>query len=356
MEFWTTYQAAPTRARDVAAAAEAVGWDGITTVDSQNLSGDPYVFLALAATATQTLRLQTSVTNPVTRHPAVTASSALTVQKLSEGRMILGIGRGDSALAHLGRSPARLQWFEQYLFNLQTYLRGGDVPFAATGIDDETAPPLENLGLAEAPKSSSIRWAGSVAKVPVEVAATGAKVIAISARHADRIMFALGAVPERLAWGIETARRAAAQAGRDADTLKFGAYVNVVCHDDLVVARELGRVGTGLFARFSVMHGEVSGPVDDSQFEVLQNIHSTYDMNAHAQPGGRQTEALTDAFMDSYAIGGEVDHCVERLRALSALGIDKFCITGPNFAAKSADALRAAKQLTDVVMPRLRSP
>ena len=38
--------------------------------------------------------------------------------------MVLGIGRGDSALAHLGRAPARLAWFERYLANLQAYLRG----------------------------------------------------------------------------------------------------------------------------------------------------------------------------------------------------------------------------------------
>ena len=92
MEFWTSHPAAPTRAAEVAKEAEARGWDGLTTVDSQNLSGDPYVFLALGAAATESLGLQTSVTNPVTRHPAVTATSALSVQKLSGGRMILGIG------------------------------------------------------------------------------------------------------------------------------------------------------------------------------------------------------------------------------------------------------------------------
>ena len=114
-EFWTSQVAAPRRAARHAAEVEAAGWSGITTVDSQNLSGDPYLFLGLASTSTSSLGLMTSVTNPVTRHPAVTASSALSVQHLSGGRMVLGIGRGDSALAYLGRSPARLGYFEQYL-------------------------------------------------------------------------------------------------------------------------------------------------------------------------------------------------------------------------------------------------
>ena len=66
MQFWTSTVAAPTRAAAVAQRAEAEGWDGVGVVDSQNLSGDPYICLALGATATETLGLQTSVTNPVT--------------------------------------------------------------------------------------------------------------------------------------------------------------------------------------------------------------------------------------------------------------------------------------------------
>ena len=268
--------------------------------------------------------------------------------------MILGVGRGDSALAHLGRAPARLRWFENYLISLQAYLRGDDVPFAAAGIADEAAPPVENLGLADAPSSSRIEWAKDTAKVPVEVAATGARVIRVAARQADRIMFALGAVPERLAWGIETARRATAEAGRDLDSLRFGAYVNLACHQDLRLARELARTGTGLFARFSVMHGTIVGPANDRQAEVFRNLHSTYDMNAHGRQGGRQTAALTDEFMDSYAVIGDAGHCLRRLEALAALGIDKIAVTGPNFAAKAPEAQEAGARFTELVMPRLR--
>jgi 5,10-methylenetetrahydromethanopterin reductase len=82
-------------------------------VDSQNLSADSYVALTLAATGTERIGLGTGVTNSVTRHPAVTASAAMAVQEVANGRMALGIGRGDSALAHLGRAPARLKGFER---------------------------------------------------------------------------------------------------------------------------------------------------------------------------------------------------------------------------------------------------
>lgn len=352
MELWTSTIASPTRSADFARRAEALGWDGILVVDSQNLSGDPYVCLALAATGSERLGLQVSVTNPVTRHAAVTACSALTVQRLSGGRMVIGIGRGDSALAHLGHAPARLGWFESYLRNLQAYLRGEEVPFEETGIPDAAAPPAGKLGLAHAPDSSAIRWLGDTPKVPVEVAATGPKVIAIAARHADRILFALGADPKRIAWGIETARRAAEEAGRDPGTLAYGAYVNVVCHDDLEVARELGRAGTGLFARFSAMYGEVSGPADEEQTRVLHAVHDRYDMEAHGREGGQQTTALTDEFMDGYAILGSPAHCRARLEELAALGLDKLAVAGPNFAARAPEAQQAAAAFTDEVLPR----
>ncbi|MEZ5596606.1 MAG: LLM class flavin-dependent oxidoreductase [Pseudomonadales bacterium] len=342
------------RFADIGRQAEALGWDGITTVDSQNLSTDPYVCLAFAGHATSRLGVMTSVTNTATRVPAVTASSAMTVQHLTKGRMVIGIGRGDSALAHLGRAPSRLAWFERYLVTLQAYLRGEDVSFADTCIPDDAAPLVDTLGLAEAPSASRIAWAQRVSKVPVEVAATGERVIAIAARHAERIMFALGAQPERLQWGIDVARKAAAAAGRDPASLAFGAYVNLACHDDATIGRELARAGTSLFARFSVMHGKVSGPADDTAREVFKNIHDRYDMNKHAQAGGNQTTALTDAFMDAYAVIGDARHCVERLRAIEALGIDKIAVTGPNFHRAQGEAKVAAERFVAEVMPAFR--
>ncbi len=354
MEFWTKTVAAPTRAAEFALEAEDRGWDGVDVVDSQNLSGDPYVFLALAATTTRKLGLATSVTNPVTRHPAVTASSALSVQTLSRGRMVLGIGRGDSALAHLGRAPARLGWFEDHLANLQTYLRGEQVDFENAGVSDDAAPHAEKLGLAHGPSASAIRWIGDGPKVPVEVAATGPKVIGIAARQADRVVLAVGADPKRVAWGIETARSAAAEAGRDPASLQFGAYVNVVCCDDVRVGRELGRASTGLFARFSVMYGEIAGPADEQQADVFHKLHDSYDMTAHGREGGQQTAALTDEFVDEYAIIGSPEHCAARIGALLDLGIDKFAVTGPNFASPSPPAREAAERFTDNVLPLLR--
>jgi 5,10-methylenetetrahydromethanopterin reductase len=158
----------------------------------------------------------------VTRLAAVTACSIASIQRLSGGRAVLGIGRGDSALAHLGRAPSRLAPFERYLRQLQAYLRGESVPFDHLDIPVSIAPPMEELELADAPAASRIGWiAEGAAKVPVEVAASGQRVISIAARHADRVMFALGADEERIAWGIAVARDAErCRAGSEWDQLR----------------------------------------------------------------------------------------------------------------------------------------
>jgi alkanesulfonate monooxygenase SsuD/methylene tetrahydromethanopterin reductase-like flavin-dependent oxidoreductase (luciferase family) len=75
VEFWCQPNGFPGTTAPAAERAEADGWDGLSVPDSQNLTGDPYVALALAASVTSNLLLRPRVTNPFTRHPAVTAAS-----------------------------------------------------------------------------------------------------------------------------------------------------------------------------------------------------------------------------------------------------------------------------------------
>ena len=195
VEFWTMgrpYAGGPDSRQfhgvQQAARAEEIGFDGIVYVDSQNRYGDTYVCMALAAHATSTIKLGTGVTNSFTRHPAVTASAIATVQAESGGRAYLGIARGDSALAHLGRAPDSVPKFEDYLRRVQAYLRAEDVQFEAGG-------DINSVGLADYRDSSIIFWIDErkPPKVPVDVAATGPKVIAAAARHADSVTLNVGA-------------------------------------------------------------------------------------------------------------------------------------------------------------------
>ena len=71
--------------------------------------------LTVAALETERVQIGPSVTNPLTRHPAVMASAIASLHELSGGRAFLGIGTGDSAILNLGLRPARLRALREYV-------------------------------------------------------------------------------------------------------------------------------------------------------------------------------------------------------------------------------------------------
>jgi 5,10-methylenetetrahydromethanopterin reductase len=324
---------------------EEAGWDGLFVVDSQNLSGDPFVALTLAAAATQHLKLGTGVTNTSTRHPAAAAAAIASVHVASGGRAVLGVGRGDSALAHVGFAPAPLDDLAAFVRAVRLYLRGEALSFAElVRFAHPGTRPVESLGLADTPSESRLHWLPrDLAPVPVEVAATGPRVLRAAGLHADRVLLAVGADAERVAWARDQANAAAT-----------GAFVNVVAHDDRAVARSMMRGSLSTFARFNTMHGEVAGPMNARDRELLGELHSSYDMTRHTQTGSPQADVLTDEFVDSFGIAGPADYCVERLRTLIDLGLDKLVIVGPSAGSDRSEARRAVATFTGEVLPALR--
>ncbi|MEZ5230153.1 MAG: LLM class flavin-dependent oxidoreductase [Acidimicrobiales bacterium] len=173
-EFWTSGVGMPRSAVKQARRAEDEGWDGIGLVDSQNLAGDPYIELALAAHHTSTIRLATAVTNPITRHPAAMATAIATVQAESDGRAVLGIRTWRLRTRPSRTAPAPVPTFERYLARLQGYLRGDEVPFEIELDHSGEVRPADTLRLAGGPTASRLRWLRDDAvKVPVDVAASG---------------------------------------------------------------------------------------------------------------------------------------------------------------------------------------
>lgn len=355
VQIWTNGAASPRGIVKVARDLEENGWDGLCVVDSQNLSGDPYVSLAMAATVTGRIGLGTAVTNSVTRVAAATATAIVSVDRVSGGRALLGIGRGDSALAHLGRAPARVTQFETYVRHLQAYLRGEAVPFDEIVMPDAVAPPVASLNLADSPADSRIGWMQGLRKVPVEVAASGPRVIEIAALHAERVMFTLGADVDRIGWGIEVAREARRKAGLDPDAVKFGAYLNCACHPDIEVARGLVKGGMTTFARFSVMHGKPNGPVSPAMEKALLTLHGAYDMRMHTRGDSRQAGTLTPEFIDHFAVVGGPDRCIAKLQAIAALGLDKLSLGGNIRLTETAEGRAAKALLEQEVLPAMQA-
>jgi 5,10-methylenetetrahydromethanopterin reductase len=316
--------------------AERLGWDGITFTDSQNLIGDPFVAIALAADATERLRFATGVTNAFTRHPAALANVAATVQETSGGSFVLGIGRGDTAMFHLGRKPMPVAAFIESVTELQTYLANGTVDCGG--------------------HPSRLQWLDRCRqpKVELDIAVSGPKMIDFAGRIAERVTLAVGADPDRIAWEIDLARKAAADAGRDPAEISFGAYVNVGCHPDLDIARGLISGGVAAFAHFSSMPGSTGAGLADSDREIVAEVGRTYDSNQHLSNRAAHTAALAPEFVDRFAIVGSPDVCAERLRGLADLGLERFVVTGASFGADRDQRQVSEQLLTGELLPMLR--
>lgn len=301
MEAWLHTFSFPGRVAALAAAAEEWGFAGLLVADSQNLNADVWVELALAAAATERIALGPGVTNPVTRHPAVTASAAATLQAETAGRAVLGIGRGDSALVQIGRRPVPVDDLERGLAAIQSYLRG------------------EEVRLGEF--ASRIAWLPDAhPKVPVVVAATGPHVIAAAARHAERVDFTVGAEPDRLRWAIAQARAAAGE--RD---VSLGAYVNVAVHPGRATARDLVRGSTAIFARFATEGAPADG-LSDVTREGIERLAASYDEAQHGRSAADHARGLEDTFLERFAVAGPAEEVAERLVELAGLGLDRVVV------------------------------
>jgi 5,10-methylenetetrahydromethanopterin reductase len=356
LEVWSLGVSIPRWSAAQATVVEDLGFDGMTFSDSQNISADPYVTMMAVAAVTSTLKLQPSVTNPVTRDAAVTACAIASVQAETKGRAVLGIGRGDSALAHIGLAPAGVRRFEDYVRRVQSYLRGEAVEFDRDSRLTEGVKVVATLGMTNAPVESRMSWIRpSTPKVPVIVAASGPKVIDAAARVADGINFALGVDPERIKWAIDRAKAARAAAGLDPAGLSFGIYVSVVPEPDLDLARRLISGDVASFARFSVMHGTAVVPTSEASKQVMQEIHRTYDMEGHFSETSSQAQVLTPEFIDSYAIVGDPGRCVDRICELLPLGVTRLMVSTSARGADRDLSAQYRREFARSVLPALRA-
>src|SRR6476620_9940462 len=112
---------------DLLVLGEQHGFEYGWTYDSHVLWQESTPTLALAAAATERIKLGHMVTNPGTREPTVLASAYATLHDISDGRMVMGIGRGDSARRYIGQQPVRVAEFEAALRMIKPFMNGEDV-------------------------------------------------------------------------------------------------------------------------------------------------------------------------------------------------------------------------------------
>lgn len=336
IQVWVATANSGGQARRIAREAEAEGYDGVSFGDTECQNPDPFIGLTLAAGATSNLQLGVGVTNPVLRHPAALACAISTVQLESQGRAVLGLGRGDSAVKRVGLPASTVGALEAFLSRLQRYLSGEVV--------SEDGP------LAQLTWTTPL----SVPKVPVDVAASGPGVIAVGARLAERVTFNVGADPDRIRSCIESARASRKGAGLPAEGLSLGAYLNVAPHPNAATARELVKPVVAVYARFSRNAGPGEG-VAAGDASVIQEVAGHYDMSRHGRAGASHLAYLTDDFVERFAVAGTPQRCVERLNQLVAMGLERFAIVGPTRDTDPEAAAESRRLLSEVVLPEVRA-
>jgi len=345
-ELWRSAPPIAGRTAALARRCEDEGWDGLALNDSPSRTADPFVEIALSLSHTERLRFATAVTNPVMRHVAALGSTLAALHIESGGRVHVGIGRGDSALANLGMAPVRLAPFESYLTALQRLLAGEEIPFA-------TARRIGTTGAAASITGTRLHWLSRVtdrSKPLVEVAASGPKVAAIGARVGDRVKLAVGVDPVRITAALEWM----GGSGGALPSVPFALNVPIFVHPDRASARRAIAGVVSATARFAAMSAATSAPADGSGAGRLSSVAASYDMDHHGSTTSPQALGLSDDTIDRFAVTGSPAECIEKLQALIELGPARLHLRSGGVGVDAEANADAARRLSNDVLPNLR--
>jgi probable F420-dependent oxidoreductase len=253
------------------------------------------------------MKLGHFVTNPGTREPTVLASAYATMQIISDGRMVMGIGRGDSARRTIGLQPVKMAEFEESCRMIKDLMNGRTVEWNG--------------------KELKFEWARTDPEIPLYVAGYGPKALAVAGRVSAGVIIQL-ADPVIVEWIMATARKAAEEAGRDPEALEciVGAPSKVA--DDIASCREEVRWFPAMVSNHVMDLIEKYGWDSDIPSELTDFVKTRkgYDYKDHSRVGAKHGEFVTDEICDRFCVIGNAEECTKKLRELEAVGVDQFNI------------------------------
>jgi len=294
---------------ELLALAESHGFEYGWTYDSHVLWQESLPLLTLAAQATTTMKLGHCVTNPGTREPTVLASAYATLHDISDGRMAMGIGRGDSAVRYIGEAPVKVAEFERRLGMIKEFMNGRPVQWNE--------------------KELQLKWVRpELPEIPMWVAGYGPKALAVAGRVGDGVVIQL-ADPAIITWIMDTARKAAEEAGRDPSALKCIVSAPSHVSGDIADARDQVRWFPAMVSNHVMDLIERYGDTGDSVPTALTDYvkaRKFYDYNDHSRVGAAHGEFVTDEICDRFCVLGTAEQGAAKLRELEAIGVDQFNI------------------------------
>ncbi|MCB9390141.1 MAG: TIGR03857 family LLM class F420-dependent oxidoreductase [Acidimicrobiia bacterium] len=313
---------APTSNRDIideVRQAEHMGLGTAFISERYNVK-EAAVLCGAAGAVTERIRIATGVTNPNTREPMVTASMACTMNELTDGRFVLGLGRGIATLQTLYAIP---QVTTAELIDAAEVLRkvlGGGMVMGHQG--------------ATGWKGMLYLGAGTPANVPLLVSAFGPVTLAAGGRTFDEVLLHTYFTDETTTRAVETVKNAAMQAGRDPDDVVVWSCLATVgdhLETEVQLRKTVGRLATylqgygDLLVRTNRWDPEVLDRFRSSQ--VVTSIGGAIDQVATTGQLEAIAELLPPEWL-SAAATGTPSQCVDAIEAQFALGCDRVILHG----------------------------
>ena len=306
MEFGAVLQCNPPAQRTVALAkkAEEHGFDYVWTFDSHLLWQEPYVIYSQILAETRSIKVGPMVTNPATRDWTVTASTYATLNQMYGNRTVCGIGRGDSAVRVTNGAPTTLKTLRQAIHVIRELAN---------------SRPVEYNGA-----TLQFPWSKG-SELEVWVAAYGPLALKLAGEVGDGFILQLADV-DIAEWMIRTVRQAAADAGRDPDSISFCVAAPMYIGTDREHMRNQCRWFGGMVGNHVADIVSKYGS-DSSVPQALTDYiagRQGYDYNEHGRAGNTHADFVPDEIVDRFCILGTAEEHMEKLEKLKALGVTQF--------------------------------
>lgn len=328
---------------ELAKFADSHGYDTVYIGDSQMLWNDVWVALGMCAMATTRVRLGPGVTNTVTRHPAVTANAIMSVNMASNGRAVLGVGAGDSAVRTAGLSPAKLAEIRAALTYMQALLAAAEVaPLVQLGERREGTWGMVN--------KVHLEGASSWGNIPFEMACMGPKAVELAGELCAGVIVDghMGGNAEGARATVDAAARGAAKAGRDPSTLRFIAAIDGAVEDQRGPALDQVRQTA---ARNIARKPYLPACIGVEHAESVRAVSDAYKFYQHLDLTAKHRHLVPDAVAMKCCIAGTPEDCIAKAKELAGAGITDIAVfvTAQDLAASRRKLERFAAEVMPYV-------
>jgi 5,10-methylenetetrahydromethanopterin reductase len=283
--------------------AEELGYDGIFIGESHLSTLDSFQTLASCAMITRRVGLGIAVTNMVFRHPTVLAGAAASLNEISRGRAILGIGTGDGPVYSQGLKATRLKDFEAGLRLIRRLVQGGSAEFPTGRI---------TLGY-------------TITKpAPIYVSAEGPKGLQLAGRSADGVILGTGFDLQVYDWARQKIREGAAEAGRQENQIGVIAAGMLCVREDGQEARRIvrNRIANRAHHNFRFTLETVPPEALEGVKRFMAGFDVMKPMEDRVDP-----ELVTAYLIQRFSIAGTPRECIARIEELKAAGVEHLMLT-----------------------------